>query len=75
MCGDIHTTYYLRGIDDIVTEESSLDFCQYYSISEKWAPGLGLKGTFEALAGNNCKITIIDPDFNASGFNSAEKIS
>ena len=59
MCGDINTTYYLKGIDNIVTKESALDFCQYYSIPEKWETGPGLKGTFESLAGHNIRVTII----------------
>ena len=46
MCGDIHNTYYSKGIDAIVTDESSLDFCLYYGIQEKYY--------------DNNKVTIID---------------
>ena len=46
LCGDINSTYYVNGIDNIVTEESSLDFCQYYGISEN-------------LNKHGCKITVI----------------
>ncbi len=45
--GDAYRTYYLKGIDNIVKEESFLDFCQHYGISEK-------------LNEQNDKITIID---------------
>lgn len=60
MCGDINTTYNLEGIDDIVTEESALNFCQYYSIPEKREAKPGLIGGLESLAGNSIRVTIID---------------
>ena len=28
--------YYLKGVDNIITDEGILDFCQYYSIQEKY---------------------------------------
>ena len=60
--GDIEESYYLESIDNLVTEESALKFCQYYSISEKWETR-GLTGFVDSLSGNNTraiKITIID---------------